>query len=71
MRWAGQWPQQGSAEFSQDALAAGEDQLDPQRPLPEQLMAIDHQLHQQLQQQFCVEQFQLLSQLQVCFDCYA
>lgn len=26
---------------------------------------IEHQLQQQLQQQFCVEQFQLLSQLQV------
>lgn len=69
MRWAGQWPQHGSVEFSQDAIASDDDQLDASRPLPNQLMAIDHQLHQQLQQQFCVEQFQLLSQLQVSIYC--
>lgn len=65
MRWTGQWPQHANAEFTQDAITPGEDQLDTQRPMPNQLMAIDHQLHQQLQQQFCVEQFQLLNQLQV------
>lgn len=68
MRWAGQWPQQTTTDLSQDAIAGAEGQLDPNRPMPNQLMAIDHQLHQQLQQQFCVEQFQLLSQLQVCFS---
>ena len=31
----------------------------------QQMCQIEQQLHQQLQQQFCVEQFQLLSQLQV------
>lgn len=61
MRWAGQWPQ--NPDGSQQTGGKGvtdEQQLDQQ-----QLMSIEHQLHQQLQQQFCVEQFQLLSQLQV------
>lgn len=66
MRWAGQWPQHGGPDlFSQDTCVTGDDQSDGQHQSPNQLMAIDHQLHQQLQQQFCVEQFQLLSQLQV------
>lgn len=34
----------------------------------QQMCQIEQQLHQQLQQQFCVEQFQLLSQLQVFKD---
>lgn len=29
------------------------------------LMAIDHQLHHQIQKQLCIDQFELLSQLQV------
>lgn len=65
MRWTGQWPQHATTDFTQETIADSDEQLDPQRPLSNQLMAIDHQLHQQLQTQLCVEQFQLLNQLQV------
>lgn len=65
MRWTGQWPQHASTDFTQETITDADEQLDPQRPLSNQLMAIDHQLHQQLQTQLCVEQFQLLNQLQV------
>lgn len=65
MRWTGQWPQHATTDFTQDNIAEGDEQLDGARQLPNQMMAIDHNLHQQLQQQFCVEQFQLLNQLQV------
>lgn len=76
MRWTGQWPAQqlSSADLSpqqqpqqqqlQQTTSTASNICDEQRP---QIMGIDHQLHQQIQQQLCVEQFQLLSQLQVSF----
>lgn len=61
MRWTGQWPQNvNEVQPTSGKATINEEQLDQQ-----QIMSIEHQLHQQLQQQFCVEQFQLLSQLQV------
>lgn len=62
MRWTGQWPQNISdiSQTSGDKQAAGDKDSDHQ-----QIMTIEHQLHQQLQQQLCVEQIQLLSQIQV------
>lgn len=67
MRWTGQWPQNAN-EMNQQAGACGATKgalIDEQQTDQQQIMSIEHQLHQQLQQQLCVEQFQLLSQLQV------
>lgn len=67
MRWTGQWPQ-NVTELNQQAGAGGGGvpaKGDDQQTDQQQIMSIEHQLHQQLQQQLCVEQFQLLSQLQV------
>lgn len=66
MRWTGQWPQNVNEmnQTGDDKNLVG-DQTDQQ-----QIMTIEHQLHQQLQQQLCVEQFQLLSQLQVSFSSF-
>lgn len=77
MRWTGQWPGTQQSQLSnvdvsqQQSMTAGaistmcDDPSNQQRPQPNEIMAID-QLHQQIQQQLCSEQFQLLNQLQVC-----
>lgn len=68
MRWTGQWPQNVNemAQQAGDACGATKDaMIDEQQTDQQQIMSIEHHLHQQLQQQLCVEQFQLLSQLQV------
>lgn len=80
MRWSGQWPgaqqSQLPTDLTQQTLAGTictSDDLSvssasaaaQQRSQSNQVMAIDHQLHQQIQQQLCVEQFQFISQLQV------
>lgn len=64
MRWTGQWPQ-NVTEINQQGAGVGAKGGDEQQTDQQQIMSIEHQLHQQLQQQLCVEQFQLLSQLQV------
>lgn len=65
MRWTGQWPgtqqNQLSGDTSQQILGTLDDS---QRTQQNQLMSMDHQLHQQIQQQLTVEQFQLLSHMQ-------
>lgn len=66
MRWTGQWPgtqqnQLSSGDASQPILGTIDDSPRPQQ---NQLMSIDHQFHQQIQQQLTVEQFQLLSHMQ-------
>ncbi|KAJ6639711.1 Ankyrin repeat and KH domain-containing protein mask, partial [Pseudolycoriella hygida] len=65
MRWTGQWPQQPSIlqDLTQHTITTTvcDDPLGQRQP--NQVM-IDPQLHQQIQQQLCVEQFQLLNQLQ-------
>lgn len=62
MRWTGQWPQ-NITDISQ---ASGEKQMIGDKETDhQQIMTIEQQLHQQLQQQLCVEQIQLLSQIQV------
>lgn len=68
MRWTGgQWPQQTQmlADMSQQPLT-GNVCDDPLGQRQQNQVMIDQQLHQQIQQQLCVEQFQLLNQLQVC-----
>lgn len=67
MRWTGgQWPQQTQmlADMSQQSLTGNvcDDGLGQRQ---QNQVLIDQQLHQQIQQQLCVEQFQLLNQLQV------
>lgn len=67
MRWTGgQWPQQTQmlADMSQQSLT-GNVCDDPLGQRQQNQVMIDQQLHQQIQQQLCVEQFQLLNQLQV------
>lgn len=66
MRWTGQWPQ-NVTEINQQTTPGGTKNasIEEQQTDQQQIMSIEHQLHQQLQQQLCVEQFQLLSQLQV------
>lgn len=68
MRWTGQWPQNVTEINQQAGAGAGTKGVDEQQTDQQQIMSIEHQLHQQLQQQLCVEQFQLLSQLQVWCD---
>lgn len=67
MRWTGQWPQ-NVTEINQQPSVGGATKggsIDEQQTDQQQIMSIEHQLHHQLQQQLCVEQFQLLNQLQV------
>lgn len=70
MRWTGgQWPQQTQmlADMSQQSLTGNvcDDPLGQRQQNP--VMIDQQQLHQQIQQQLCVEQFQLLNQLQVTY----
>lgn len=67
MRWTGgQWPQQTQmlADMSQQSLTGNvcDDSLGQR---PQNQVMIDQQQLQTIQQQLCVEQFQLLNQLQV------
>lgn len=67
MRWTGgQWPQQSQILADMSPLSATGNVCDDALGQRQQnQVMIDQQLHQQIQQQLCVEQFQLLNQLQV------